>query len=98
MTKKKIPAFKNEEYKNYSEPREYRAMESALRATGGRLGESYPLVIGGEHIRTNETIASRNPAHPDEVIGNFAKGTTEHAAQALQAASKAFATWSKVPY
>jgi 1-pyrroline-5-carboxylate dehydrogenase len=98
MAKNKIPVFKNEEYKDYTQPRERKAMEAALEKTGDALGKSYPLVIGAERINTGESIASRNPAHPNEVIGNFAKGTTEHAEQALQAASKAFVTWSKVPY
>ncbi|HET6400208.1 MAG TPA: L-glutamate gamma-semialdehyde dehydrogenase [Candidatus Kapabacteria bacterium] len=98
MTKKKLPAFSNEEYKDYTQPRERKAMEAALEKTGDALGEIYPLVIGDERIGTGDSISSRNPAHPNEVIGNFAKGTVEHAEKALQAASKAFVTWSKVPY
>ncbi|MFI5202493.1 MAG: aldehyde dehydrogenase family protein, partial [Candidatus Kapaibacterium sp.] len=98
MAKKKIPAFKNEEYKDYTQPRERKAMEAALEKTTSTLGEIYPLVIGEERIGTSDSIASRNPAHPGEVIGNFAKGTVEHAERALQAASKAFETWGKVPH
>ena len=95
MAKTKIPTFQNETYKDYTLPRERKAMEAALRKTGDSLGKIYPHVIGGERIGTNDAIASRNPARPSEVIGNFAKGTTQHAEQALQTASKAFLTWSK---
>jgi 1-pyrroline-5-carboxylate dehydrogenase len=68
MAKKKIPAFTNEEYKNYSQPRERKAMEAALKKAADTLGKRYPLVIGEERIGTTDSIASRNPAHPDEVI------------------------------
>ncbi len=98
MEQKKIPEFQNEAYKDYTQPSERNAMEDALQKTGRALGELYPLVIGKEHIDTDDTIASRNPAHPDEVIGKFAKGRIEDAEQALQAASKAFANWSRVPF
>ena len=73
-------------------------MQAALRKTESQLGEIYSLVINGEHIGTSESIQSRNPAHPDEVIGYFAKGTTHHAQQALDAAAKAFQSWSRTPY
>ncbi len=98
MAKTKISAFQNETYKDYTLPRERKAMEAALQKTGSALGKVYPHIIGGKRIGTSEAIASRNPARPSEVIGNFAKGTTQHAELALQTASKAFLTWSKVPY
>jgi 1-pyrroline-5-carboxylate dehydrogenase len=98
MAKTKIPAFQNETYKDYTQPRERKAMEAALQKTGDTLGKIYPHVIGGKRIGTSDAIVSRNPARPSEVIGNFAKGTVEHAEQALQTASKAFLTWSKVPF
>jgi len=98
MAKTNIPAFKNEEYKDYSLPRERRAMENALRAAEKKFGEKYPLVIGGKRIITEGSIISRNPAHPDEVVGKFSHGTVEHAEQALQTAREAFVTWSRVPF
>ena len=75
MAKTKIPAFQNETYKDYTQPRERKAMEAALRKTGDSLGKIYPNVIGGKRIGTSDAIASRNPARPSEIIGNFAKGT-----------------------
>jgi len=35
----------------------------------GRLGETYPLVIGGEEVGTDDVFESVNPAKPDEVVG-----------------------------
>ncbi len=98
MAKIKIPAFKNEEYKDYTKPAERRAIQGALRKAANDLGEIYPLVIGGEHLGTKETIASRNPAHPEEIVGYFAKGTVQLAQKALEAARDAFPSWSRTPY
>ena len=98
MAKTKIPAFKNEEYKDYSLPTERRAMETALAAAKKKLGKKYPLVIGGQKILMKEFISSTNPAHPSSVIGMFSKGTVEHAENALQTASDTFKSWSKVPF
>src|SRR5689334_8404236 len=44
-------------------------MHAALREVRLTLGKSYPLVIGGEKVWTNSTIASINPSNPEEVIG-----------------------------
>jgi 1-pyrroline-5-carboxylate dehydrogenase len=98
MAKIKIPSFKNETYKDYSLPKERRAMESALAKTAAELNGKYPLVIGGKRFFTDAHIISNNPAHPSETIGNFSHGTTDHAEQALETARKAFETWSKVPF
>jgi 1-pyrroline-5-carboxylate dehydrogenase len=98
MAKTKIPAFKNEEYKDYTQLSEYRKMKAALEKAGDALGKKYPLVIGGKKILTEETISSYNPAKRTEVIGKFGHGTTAHAQQALETASKAYESWSKVPF
>lgn len=98
MAKTKLPAFKNETYLDFSLPKERTAMEQALAAAAANLNKNYPLVIGGKQIHTEQHIVSRNPAHPSEIIGNFARGTVDHAQQALDAASTAFASWSRVPF
>src|ERR1035437_6571401 len=98
MAKTKLPAFKNETYLYFSLPKERTAMEKALAAAAANLNKNYPLVIGGKQIHTEQHIVSRNPAHPSEIIGNFARGTVDHAQQALDAASEAFKSWSRVPF
>jgi 1-pyrroline-5-carboxylate dehydrogenase len=98
MAKTKIPAFKNEEYKDYSLPRERRAMESAIEAAQKNLAKKYPLIIDGKEWLTETSVISRNPAKPKEVIGHFSHGTQDHAEKALQSARDAFASWSKVPF
>jgi 1-pyrroline-5-carboxylate dehydrogenase len=99
MAKKKLPVFKNETYKDYSQPAEKRKMEQALAQTASRLGNEYPLIIGGKRIKTADHIISRNPAHPNEIIGRFGKGTIALADEALRTAAETFETWKNVdPY
>src|SRR6266542_767583 len=98
MAKTKLPAFKNEEYLDFSLPKNRIAMEKAIANVRAKFDNRYPLVIGGARINTDQFIASKNPAHPSEIIGKFAHGSAQHAQQALDTAAEAFKTWSKVPY
>ena len=58
------------------------------------FGREYPIVIGGEAITTGATIASLNPARPDEVVGVVAAGGVPEAERALDAAWAAYPEWS----
>ena len=59
----------------------------------------YQLFINGEWVNSGsgETFLRRNPADPDEVIGEFQKGTPSDAELAVDAAEKAFPAWSEMP-
>ena len=63
----------------------------------GSLGLTYPLVIGGERILGPGTIPSVNPARPGEVVGDVVAATPQDVHDALDVATAAFATWSRVP-
>jgi 1-pyrroline-5-carboxylate dehydrogenase len=89
--------FQNEPFIDFSRPENRKAMEDALRRVKGMFGREYPLVIGGEKVTTKEKIESRNPSHPEEIIGIFQKATVELANQAVDAAEKAFERWKRVP-
>ena len=89
--------FQNEPFIDFSKPENRAAMEAALKKVKGEFGREYPLVIGGQKITTAEKIKSHNPSHPDDVIGIFQKATVEMANQAVEAASKAFDRWKRVP-
>ncbi len=92
-----LTSFKNEPFTNFEVDANRTAMQAALGRVREQLGKSYPLVIGGERIFTEEVSESINPARPDEVIGRFAKGTPAHADQAIRAAEAAFTAWRQVP-
>jgi len=89
--------FHNEPFTDFSKPENRAAMEAALKKVKSEFGREYPLVIGGEKITTTEKIKSHNPSHPEDVIGIFQKATVEMANQAVEAASKAFDRWKRVP-
>jgi len=86
-------AFHNEPFTDFSHHENAHAMREALTRVGDRLGHEYPLVIGGERVRTSAKIESRNPARPAQIVGVHQKAGAEHADQAVQAALRAFETW-----
>ncbi|MFQ5594886.1 MAG: L-glutamate gamma-semialdehyde dehydrogenase [Anaerolineae bacterium] len=89
--------FKNIHLADFSDPREHLAFEDALTRVRSRFGEEHPLVIGGEEIWLEDTFASVNPAHPDEVVGVFARADVRLAQFAIDTAYQAFETWKRVP-
>jgi 1-pyrroline-5-carboxylate dehydrogenase len=97
LPRKPQGAFRNEPFINFSEHENARAMRGALERVGDLLGHEYPLIIGGERVKTSGKIESRNPARPAQIVGVHQKAGAEHAEQAVQAALKAFETWQFVP-
>ena len=90
-----LPDFRNEPLSDFKDnPEHFRRMREALKEVGKELGSEYPLVIGGERIKTKEKLTSVNPAQKDQVVGVFSKGTPEHADRAVRAADEAFKKWS----
>ena len=67
--------FTNEPIRTFRDPADRAAMEAALRTVQASAGGRYPLVIGGERIEGSQTIASRNPARPAEIIGDVVSAT-----------------------
>src|SRR5580704_14706553 len=93
MPAKRLSNFRNEQTKDFSLPKEKTAMENALKQARANLGKEYPVLIGSERIKTNDFIISRNPAHPNEIVGKFGKGTIGLAQRSLDTAAKTFETW-----
>src|SRR5688500_19628296 len=89
--------FKNEPLVDFNDPANAKRMQDALEKVKGQLGRTYPLIIGGKEHKDGPTFDSINPANPTQVIGKFPKASVEQANAAIEAASKAFETWSKVP-
>jgi 1-pyrroline-5-carboxylate dehydrogenase len=99
MPAKRLSNFHNETYKDFSLPKEKAAMEHALKEARALFGKEYPVLIGAERIKTNDYIISKNPAHPNEIIGKFGKGTVGLAQRSLDTAAATFETWKNYdPY
>ena len=89
--------FANEAHLDFARPENRRAMEAALKKVAGEFGREYSMYIGGQPVTTSEKRTSTNPSHPSQVIGLFSVATGEHAARAIEEASRAFETWKRVP-
>jgi 1-pyrroline-5-carboxylate dehydrogenase len=91
-----LTEFRNEPFTDFSNAANEKAMKESLSQVKSQLGQSYPLVIGGERIETGDWMISTNPSSPKQEIGRFHKANTEHAEKAMQAALKAFQSWKNV--
>jgi len=94
---RRLPEYTPTRYEDFTRPDARSAFEAALAAVRAQLGQEHPLVIGGERLPGEGSFESRNPARPAEVIGRFASGSREQAAQAVESAQRAFAGWSRTP-
>ena len=91
--------YRPEPYVNFAEAEPRQKMIAALKDVRSKLGQTYPLRIGGQKIETDKKINSVMPSDFKTVVGYAGKATRDHAEQAMQAALKAFQTWSRVePY
>ena len=73
-------------------------MREALAHVKTQLGQKYPLVIDGDRVWTESTIASINPSRPEEVVGHVAEAGIAEAERAVKAAREAFEKWSRTPF
>src|SRR5690349_4961326 len=87
--------FINEPLTDFSKEENARKMRAALDKVRGQLGREYVLIIGGKHVKTGEKIRSLNPAKPSQVVGVHQKAGREHVEPAMNAALKAFESWSR---
>ncbi len=91
------PEFKNEPLTDFTQAANIQAMETAIAKVSSQLGQTYPLIIGGERVMTAATFESINPSDPEQVIGRFAKADADLVDRAVRAADDAFRTWRYTP-
>ena len=72
---KEISPFNNEPPTDWSREENRYKMKSALGKVKQELGKSYPLLVNGKPIWTEETIVSTNPANFSEVVGVVSKSS-----------------------
>ena len=89
--------FRNEPLTDFSKEENAAAMGAAIEKVKSELGREYPLVIGGERIKTENKFDSINPANRSQVVGKFQKATKELANRAVEAAYETFQPWRNVP-
>src|SRR3979409_2688637 len=89
--------FRNEPLTDFSKEENAQPMRAAIEKVKAQFGDEYPLVIGGERIKTGSILESINPANRSQVVGRFHKATKELANRAVESASETFQTWRNVP-
>ena len=73
--------------------------EEGLKRLESKLGQSYPMYIGGKEVRSEAgEFEHRSPIDTSIVVGRFQIGTRDHAKQAIEAARKGFEVWSSRPW
>jgi 1-pyrroline-5-carboxylate dehydrogenase len=87
--------FTNEPMIDWTNPENLRRMQAAIEKVRSELGREYDLVIGGRRIKTGDIAPSINPAKPSEVVGLHHQAGPAEVEPAMQAALKAFETWSR---
>jgi len=88
--------FRNEPLTDFTKEENAAAMRAAIEKVKSELGREYPLVIGGERIKTENKFDSINPANRTQVVGKFQKATKELANRAVEAACETFQSWRNV--
>jgi len=92
-----VAEFKNEPVLDFSQESNRKKQAEALTLVQSQLGREYDLIIGTEHLKSGKTFKSINPSKKSEVVGVFQSATSEQAVQAIEAASRAFGHWKRVP-
>src|SRR6516165_5758388 len=87
--------FTNEPMIDWTNPENLRRMHAAIDKVRAELGQEYDLVIGGRHVQTGDIAPSVNPAKPSEIVGRHHQAGPKEVEPAMQAALKAFETWSR---
>jgi 1-pyrroline-5-carboxylate dehydrogenase len=89
--------FRNEPLSDFAQEPVRRAMQDALRSVAGELGRDFPLLIGGEAVRTEKTFRSLNPSRADQTVAVLQQAGPREVEAAVAAALTAYESWRRVP-
>ena len=89
-----LTAVRNEPFTDFSKEENRALYRAGLEKVRSRLGETYPLRIGGSPVLTDKRITSLNPGNPSEVVGSLASAGVAEADRAIAAALEAFKEWA----
>lgn len=91
-----VENFVNEPNTDFSNPQEVEKLKAEIQKVREELGKTYPVIINGERIETEDKIVSINPGKKTEVIGYVSKVDKELAEKALLQAVETFESWKRV--
>ncbi len=85
--------FKNQNLIDFTIPEVRSTFQRAITDLRANMGGTVSLFIDGQDVVTQDTIASTNPANPNECIGQVCQAGTQEVDHALEAAKRAFPAW-----
>ena len=88
--------FENEPPLDFSREEVRDEFQAAVDSVAEEFGREYYLVVGGRRVETRGQLISRNPSHRNQIVGNVGAASPDDAQEAIDAAQRAFRTWSKV--
>jgi 1-pyrroline-5-carboxylate dehydrogenase len=92
-----LPEFRNEALTDFANEAHRNAFRAALARVEKRLPMQGKNRVGGKAVGAAKHFESVNPSDFRQLIGRFPEGTPADAARALDAATKAFPAWSRLP-
>ncbi|MBI3818556.1 MAG: L-glutamate gamma-semialdehyde dehydrogenase [Planctomycetes bacterium] len=92
-----LSEFRNEPFTDFTNPSHRQAFEKALREIRAAQSQVHPMWIAGAEIVDRPLFDSIDPSDPMHVVGRHPTGTVEDVERAIDAATAAFPSWSRVP-
>jgi RHH-type proline utilization regulon transcriptional repressor/proline dehydrogenase/delta 1-pyrroline-5-carboxylate dehydrogenase len=89
--------FHNEPELDFAREESRQRMQEALRGVRSQFGRSYPLIVGGDEVRTIRALVSLNPSRPEEIVGRSSLADRQAADRGLDAARRALPRWASTP-
>src|SRR5256885_14194655 len=90
--------YENAPLVNFAYEQNQERMRAAIEHARTQLGQKYPIVINGEKIWTDNTIASINPSNPDQVVGHVAEARIPEAERPVKIPRETFDKWSRTSF
>jgi 1-pyrroline-5-carboxylate dehydrogenase len=72
--------------------------EKAIANLKSNMGKEHAMFIDGKDVFADEKFEDRSPVNTDWVLAVMQKGNASHAKMAIDAARKAFPSWSRTPW
>src|SRR3990170_5666366 len=76
----------------------HRELDRAIEQVQSTFGRSYPLMIGGQAVRSSSEFEDRSPIDTRILLGRFQSASREQVRDAIAAARSAFPAWSAKPW
>ena len=76
----------------------HRELDRAIEQVPSTFGRSYPLMIGGQVVRSSSEFEDRSPIDTRILLGRFQSASRKQVGDAIAAARGAFPGWSARPW